>query len=187
LIGSLLKFFKINDDASVSNKDLGENESGEPVKTKCDSSGDEIVCKYRATAEATCLKWPTSVRDHNASAVAVENQHKMLEKVSESYDCEPEKSSISCDLGEQIIPLSDSQQCSIVHKGHICPELSDEECVNDEKSGHFRKFHCNRILKNDEKQNWLWLVYSETIVYYLLFFMPIIFNITNLYYFELML
>jgi hypothetical protein len=31
LSGSLLKFFK-RDDASVSNKDLGENESGEPLK-----------------------------------------------------------------------------------------------------------------------------------------------------------
>jgi hypothetical protein len=32
LSGSLLKFFKRNDNASVSNKDLGENESEEPVK-----------------------------------------------------------------------------------------------------------------------------------------------------------
>jgi hypothetical protein len=30
--GSLLKFLKRNDDASVSNKDLGENQSGEPVE-----------------------------------------------------------------------------------------------------------------------------------------------------------
>jgi hypothetical protein len=32
LSGSLLRFFKINDDASVSNKDLCVNESGEPVE-----------------------------------------------------------------------------------------------------------------------------------------------------------
>jgi hypothetical protein len=32
LSGELQKFLKRNDDASVSNKDLGENESGEPVE-----------------------------------------------------------------------------------------------------------------------------------------------------------
>jgi hypothetical protein len=80
------------------------------------------------------LKGPTSVKDHNTSAVAVENQHKTLEKVSESYDCEPEKFSISCDPGEWIIPLSDSQRCSIVRRGPIRPELSDEESPKDEKS-----------------------------------------------------
>jgi hypothetical protein len=32
LSASLLKFLKRNDDASVNNKDFGENESGEPVE-----------------------------------------------------------------------------------------------------------------------------------------------------------
>jgi hypothetical protein len=59
----------------------------------------------------------TPVKDHDASAVAVENQHKTLEKVQQSYDYEPENFSISCDPGERIIPLSDSQRCSIVRKG----------------------------------------------------------------------
>jgi hypothetical protein len=77
--GPLLKFLKRNHNASVSNKDTGKNESGEPVETKCDSS-NKIVCEYRATAEATCLKGTTSVKDHGASAVAVENQHKTLKK-----------------------------------------------------------------------------------------------------------
>jgi hypothetical protein len=60
------------------------------VETKCDSSGDEIVCKYRETEEITCLKGPTTVEDYDASAAAVENQHKMLEKISEPYDCKLE-------------------------------------------------------------------------------------------------
>jgi hypothetical protein len=109
LSASLLKFLKRNDDASLSNKDLGENQSGEPVETKCDASNDEIVCWYRATAEATR---PMSLKDHDVSEVAVEDQHKMLAEILESlhcenlksylesYDCEPEKISISCDPGE---------------------------------------------------------------------------------------
>lgn len=40
---SLLKFLKINGDASVSNKYLSVIESGEPVVTKCDSSDDEVL------------------------------------------------------------------------------------------------------------------------------------------------
>jgi hypothetical protein len=87
---------------------LGENESGEPMETKCDSS-DEIVRECKATAEGTYLKGPTSVKDHDASAVSMENQHEALEKISESYDCEPEKFTISCDPGQRIIPLNDSQ------------------------------------------------------------------------------
>jgi hypothetical protein len=77
------------------------------VETKCDFSDDEIVREYRATAEATCLKGPASLKDHDASAVAVEDQHKTQEKISESYDCEPEYFSICCDSGERIVPLSD--------------------------------------------------------------------------------
>jgi hypothetical protein len=38
LSGSFVKFLKRNDDASVTNKDLYENESGEQVETKCNSS-----------------------------------------------------------------------------------------------------------------------------------------------------
>jgi hypothetical protein len=75
LSGSLLKFVKINYDARISNKDLGENESGEPVESKCGYSDDEIVREKRATAEATCLKGPTSVKDHDASEIAEEDQH----------------------------------------------------------------------------------------------------------------
>jgi hypothetical protein len=41
----------------------------------------------RATAEAICLKWPTSVKDHDNSEVAVEDQHKTLDKISESHCC----------------------------------------------------------------------------------------------------
>jgi hypothetical protein len=67
---------------SVSNKDLGESESGEPVETQCDSSDDEIIREYGATAEAPCKKGPTSVKDHDASEVAVENERKTLEKIS---------------------------------------------------------------------------------------------------------
>jgi hypothetical protein len=55
---------------------------------KCDSSDNEVVREYRATAEAAPLKGPTSVKDHDASAVAVENQRKTLEKNSESRDCD---------------------------------------------------------------------------------------------------
>jgi hypothetical protein len=62
LRGSLLNFFKRNDDACVSNKDLGENESGEPVENKCEFFDDEIVREYRATAKDSCLKGPTSVK-----------------------------------------------------------------------------------------------------------------------------
>jgi hypothetical protein len=106
---------------NVSNKDLGENENFKPVETNGDSSSDEIVCHYTAAAEAICLK------DHSTSTVAIENQPMILEKVSAPYDCEPEKFSVSYDPGEWIIPLRDSQQCNIVHKGPIFPELSDEE------------------------------------------------------------
>jgi hypothetical protein len=35
--------------------------------------------------------------------------------------------SISCEPGKCIIPLNDSQRCSLVHKGPIFPELSDDE------------------------------------------------------------
>jgi hypothetical protein len=105
---------KRNDDASLSNKDLGENESGEPAEIKCDSSDDEIVCQYRATAEATCLKGPTSVKDHDNSAVAMEDQHKTLEKILESYDCEPEKFSVSCDPGEWI-----KKPLSVIHSNVV--------------------------------------------------------------------
>jgi hypothetical protein len=81
---SYIKFFKRCDDASVSNKDLGENVSGQPMETKCDSSDDGIIREYRATAETISLKGPTSEKDHDASEVAVEEQHKTLEKISES-------------------------------------------------------------------------------------------------------
>jgi hypothetical protein len=59
-----------------------------------------------------------------------ENQHKTLENISESH----EKCSIGCGPGERIITLSDSQRCSIVRKGPIRPEMSDEECPKDEKA-----------------------------------------------------
>jgi hypothetical protein len=93
---SHIKVLKRNDDESVNNN-LGEHESGEPVETT--SSSDKIVREYRATAEATSLKGPTSVKDHDASGVAVENQHKTVEKISESYDCEPENVYVRCDPG----------------------------------------------------------------------------------------
>jgi hypothetical protein len=91
--------------------------------TKCDSSDDEIARQFWATAEATFLKGYTSVKDHDTSEVAVKEQHKTLEKISEShhcenlksylesYDCKPEKITINCDPGEWIIQLSDSQRC----------------------------------------------------------------------------
>jgi hypothetical protein len=94
---------KRNNDATASNKDLSENVSGNPVETKCDSSDDEIVQECRATAEDTYLKGPSAVNDHDALEVAVEDQHKALEKISESrrrenlksysgsYECEPKK------------------------------------------------------------------------------------------------
>jgi hypothetical protein len=47
---------------------------------KCDSSDDEIVCDCCKTAEATYLKGPISVKDHDASEAAVEDQHKTFEK-----------------------------------------------------------------------------------------------------------
>jgi hypothetical protein len=50
----------------------------------------------------------TPVNGHvDASVAVVDNQHKILEKASESYDCKPEKFSISCNPGGWIIPLSD--------------------------------------------------------------------------------
>jgi hypothetical protein len=79
------------------------------VKTKCDSFDDEIICDYRASAEATCSKGPPSVENHDASTMAVKNQHKALKKILEFCDREPENFYISCDPGEQIIPLNDSQ------------------------------------------------------------------------------
>jgi hypothetical protein len=75
------------------------------VEKKCDPSNDEILSEYRETAEATCLMVPAPVKDHGASALAVENQPKTL-KIPDSYDCEPEKLCISCDPVEWIILLS---------------------------------------------------------------------------------
>jgi hypothetical protein len=48
------------------------------VDTKCDSSDDKIVLEYRATATSHMFKgaYISSVKDHDASAVAVENEHK---------------------------------------------------------------------------------------------------------------
>jgi hypothetical protein len=55
------------------------------------------------TAEATSLKEPTPVKDHNTSDMAEHDQHKTLKKASksrqhenlksflETYDCKPEK------------------------------------------------------------------------------------------------
>jgi hypothetical protein len=83
---SLLKLLKRNDDASVSDESLGENVSREPVENTRDSSNDEIEREYKATAEATYLKGSASVKDHDASAMGVGNQHKTLEKLSGSYD-----------------------------------------------------------------------------------------------------
>jgi hypothetical protein len=84
--------------------------------------------------------------------VAVENQHKTLEKISESYDCKPENFSISCDPGERIIPQSDTQPCSMVRKGPISPELIDEEYSKDEKSRRCSNFYYNR--KNRTGDGW---------------------------------
>jgi hypothetical protein len=42
IIGSLLTFLKRHDVASVSNKDLGENESGEPVE-ELHESGESVL------------------------------------------------------------------------------------------------------------------------------------------------
>jgi hypothetical protein len=42
---SLAKFLKRNDDVSVSNKDLGENESGEPVED-LHESGESALERY---------------------------------------------------------------------------------------------------------------------------------------------
>jgi hypothetical protein len=50
------------------------------VENKCDSSDNEIVHAYRTTTEALGLKGPTSVKDHNATAVVADNQQKMYEK-----------------------------------------------------------------------------------------------------------
>jgi hypothetical protein len=111
---SLLKFFKRNYDASVSN-----NLHKMKVEIKCDSSNGETVHKFMATAEAAYLNRPLSVNDNDPSAVAMENQHKMLRRKPEShhyenltsysvsYNCEPQKIYASCDPDEQI-PQSDS-------------------------------------------------------------------------------
>jgi hypothetical protein len=48
---SLSTFFK-NVSPSASNKDVGKNENGELLKTV--SLNYEIICKHRASAEATC-------------------------------------------------------------------------------------------------------------------------------------
>jgi hypothetical protein len=50
LSGSLLKFLKRNDDARVSNKDLGENESGEPVED-LHESGESVLDRHKVTEE----------------------------------------------------------------------------------------------------------------------------------------
>jgi hypothetical protein len=65
--------------------------------------------------------------------VAVEKQHKTLEQIPESYDCEPENFSSICDPDERIVPLSDSQRWGIVRKGTVRPELSDEEYPKDKE------------------------------------------------------
>jgi hypothetical protein len=92
------------------------------------------------------------------SAAAVEGQQKTLERISDSRhrknpkslsetcDRKSEKFSISCNTGEWIKPLRDSQRCSVVRKGFIHPELRNEEYTKDEKAN-------NIILKNGEKQN----------------------------------
>jgi hypothetical protein len=58
------------------------------MEAEWDSPADEIAFKYRASAESTCLKGPTSVKDHKSSVVAVQNQHKTIDK---SYDCKLKK------------------------------------------------------------------------------------------------
>jgi hypothetical protein len=72
------------------------------MKMKVESQWRLSVILLMMKSYATCLKGPTSVKDHDALAVALENQHKTLKKVSESYDSQPEKFSISCDPGERI-------------------------------------------------------------------------------------
>jgi hypothetical protein len=51
LSGSLLKILKRNDDASVSNKDLGESESGEPVKDLHESGGSVLEKQFSKSLE----------------------------------------------------------------------------------------------------------------------------------------
>jgi hypothetical protein len=46
LSGPLLKLLKRNDDAIVSNKDSGENESGEPVETKCTLTLEHAAARH---------------------------------------------------------------------------------------------------------------------------------------------
>jgi hypothetical protein len=47
------------------------------VKTKCGPSDDNTVT-IRATEDATSLKGPASLEDHDALAVGVENKHEKL-------------------------------------------------------------------------------------------------------------
>jgi hypothetical protein len=60
--GLFLTFLKINDNASVSNNDIGKNKSGEAVKFKCYFSSDEIVheycnCRNHMFKGASICKW----------------------------------------------------------------------------------------------------------------------------------
>lgn len=100
---------------------------------KCD---DEILREYRAPADATYLKCPACVKGHDALGVPVENQNKTLEKISEFYDCEPEKVSITCDSSERIVQVNNSLRCSVVGKGDIICELSNEEYQKMKKQTH---------------------------------------------------
>jgi hypothetical protein len=56
----------------------------------CGSEDINIVLQHKAAAETRCLKGPTPVKDHNASAVAMESQHKMLKKILESFGRGPD-------------------------------------------------------------------------------------------------
>jgi hypothetical protein len=127
LNGSLLKFLARNENACYSNKGFGGNEGGQPAKIRYDSSEEEVS----RTTEGVCfsgIKQPTYVK--KISSIITEETVKLNYLLP-----------LNGDPGEWIIPMSDSQRCSIVIKGPARPYLSDEHYSKDDSKPRFSNFH----------------------------------------------
>jgi hypothetical protein len=92
-----------------------------------------------------------SERGDVSAIVNEETENKTVDQISGLYDCrasDPEKCSFDCDPGQWIIPLSDSQQCNIVHNGYcaITWEMKNNKKKNDNNI-HFSNFYCTGFLR----------------------------------------
>lgn len=90
-----------------------------------------------------CLKRPTSVKGHDASAEVVENQHKTLGKkyrdlMTVNLNACP---LVAAQLSGLYWLAGDSEPCIVVHKRPICPEMRHEKRPTEDNRHAFETGH----------------------------------------------